>query len=79
VLDRLGERPPYSVAVGAVAAAHGVALEQTIAAFLHALASQAVSAAIRLSVLGQKQGVAVLASLEATFLTGRKRHPATLG
>lgn len=68
VLRRLGDRPPYSVAVGAVASAHGVALEQTIAAFLHALTSQAVSAAIRLSVLGQKQGVAVLASLEAIIL-----------
>jgi urease accessory protein len=68
VLDRLGDRPPYAVAVGAVAAAHGVALEQAIAAFLHALASQAVSAAIRLSVLGQKQGVAVLAGLEAIIL-----------
>lgn len=79
VLDRLGERPPYSVAVGAVAAAHGVALEQAIAAFLHALASQAVSAAIRLSMLGQKQGVAVLASLEAAILdVSEKASAATL-
>lgn len=68
VLDALGERPPYAIAVGAVAAAHGIALERTVAAFLHALASQAVSAAIRLSVLGQKQGVAVLAGLETTIV-----------
>jgi urease accessory protein len=70
VLAMLGERPPYAVAIGAVAAAHGIALEKTVAAFLHALTSQAVSAAIRLGVLGQKQGVATLASLE-TAVVGR--------
>ena len=68
VLALLGEHPPYAVAVGAVAAAHGVALERTIAAFLHAIVSQAVSAAIRLSVLGQRQAVGILAQLEPVIL-----------
>lgn len=68
VLARLGERPPYSVAVGAVAASSGAPLDGTIAAFLHALAAQGVSAAIRLGVLGQRQGVGVLAALEPAIL-----------
>jgi urease accessory protein len=68
VLELLGEHPPYAIAVGTVAAAHGIAIEKTIAAFLHALASQSVSAAIRLGVLGQRQGVGVVAGLEATIL-----------
>jgi urease accessory protein len=68
VLDVLGERPPYAAAVGAVASAQAVPLDKTVAAFLHALASQAVSAAIRLGVLGQRQGVSVLAALETVVL-----------
>jgi urease accessory protein len=56
----------YPVAVGAIAAAHGVACERAIAAYLHAFVSQGVSAAIRLSVCGQKDGVAVMAGLEDT-------------
>jgi urease accessory protein len=68
VLEALGDRPPYAVAVGAISAAHGVALDKTLAAYLHAVTSQAVSSAIRLSVLGQKQGVALLAHLESVIL-----------
>lgn len=68
VLERLGSRPPYAVATGAVAAAHGIALEQTATAFLHALASQAISAAIRLRVIGQRQGVELLAATEMLVL-----------
>lgn len=68
VLDLLGAQPPYPVAVGAVAAAHAVPFEKTLVAYLHALASQSVSAAIRLGVLGQRQGVSVLAKLETTIL-----------
>jgi urease accessory protein len=73
VLDRLGERPPYAVAVGAIAAAGGVPLDQALVAFLHALASQGVSAAIRLGVLGQRQGVGVLAAFEPVILTRSAR------
>lgn len=64
VFDRLPAECPYPVAVGAVAAAHGVAAEQAVAAFLHAGVSQGVSAAIRLGVAGQQDGLRILASLE---------------
>jgi urease accessory protein len=72
VLARLGAGPPYAVAVGAVAGAHGIDLESTLAAFLHAVASQAVSAAIRLGVLGQRHAVEVLAGLEGPILHAAK-------
>jgi urease accessory protein len=52
------------VAVGAVAASNGIPLAATLAAFLHSLASQLISAAIRLGVTGQRQGVALLSRLE---------------
>lgn len=68
VLGALAGETPYAVAVGAVAAANGIALDRTLAAYLHALASQLVSAAIRLGVLGQRQGVRTLAILEAAIL-----------
>jgi urease accessory protein len=64
VLARLPAELPFPVAVGAVAAGHEVPIEQALAAFLHAAVSQAVSAGIRLSVAGQSEGVAILASLE---------------
>jgi urease accessory protein len=56
------------VAVGAVAAENGIALHDTLAAWLNALASQSVSAAIRLGVLGQREAMALLASLETDLL-----------
>ncbi|WP_175422022.1 urease accessory protein UreF [Agrobacterium tumefaciens] len=65
VLDLLPKDVPYPVAVGAVAAGHAVPLRETIAAFLHAGASQIISAGIRLGVAGQKDGVAILAASEA--------------
>ena len=64
VLDGLASGTAYPVAVGAVAAAHGVALRQALAAFLHSLASQLVSAGIRLGAIGQRDGVAILVGLE---------------
>ncbi|RUM23066.1 urease accessory protein UreF [Rhizobium vallis] len=65
VFERLPQKAAYPVAVGAVTGAHAIAPEKALAAFLHAYASQAVSAGIRLGVAGQKDGVAVLAGLEA--------------
>ncbi|PDT14926.1 urease accessory protein UreF [Rhizobium sp. J15] len=64
VFERLPDKAAYPIAVGAVAGAHGIGLEKVIAVFLHAYASQAVSAGIRLGVAGQRDGVAVLAGLE---------------
>lgn len=45
----------YLVAVGAVAGLNGVALDAGLAAYLHAAASQLVSAGLRPGVAGQKQ------------------------
>jgi urease accessory protein len=56
----------YPVAVGVVASAHGVRLEPTLHAFLHALVSNWISAASRLIPLGQTDSQRVLASLEPT-------------
>jgi len=64
VFDRLPVSPTYPVAVGAVAAAHEIALEDVLAAYLHSGLSQLISAGIRLGVAGQKDGVAILAKLE---------------
>ncbi len=67
VLELLPQDVPYPVAVGAVAAGHGVPLRETLAAFLHAGVSQIVSAGIRLGVAGQKDGVAILAASEVAI------------
>ncbi|TCV74599.1 urease accessory protein [Neorhizobium sp. R1-B] len=64
VLDRLPRDVPFPVAVGAVSAAHHIPAGKALAAYLHAAVSQSVSAAIRLGVCGQSEGVKVLASLE---------------
>ncbi|CDZ63211.1 Urease accessory protein UreF [Neorhizobium galegae bv. orientalis] len=64
VLDRLPPAVPFPVAVGAIAAGHGVPAAQALAAYLHASVSQSVSAGIRLGVSGQVEGVAVLADIE---------------
>jgi urease accessory protein len=64
VLARLPREVPFPVAVGAVSAAHHIPADKALAAYLHAAVSQSVSAAIRLGVCGQSEGVKVLASLE---------------
>jgi urease accessory protein len=63
----------YPIAVGAVAASHGVGGDKAIAAYLHAVLSQGVSAAIRLGVCGQKDGVSVIARLEETVVATAER------
>lgn len=65
VLDALGEAAAYPVAVGAVSAAHGIGAQAALAGFLHAVAANVVSVAIRCGVIGQKNAVSVLAGLEA--------------
>ncbi len=69
LLDHLGGTAAYPVAVGAVAAAHGIAAEAGLAAYLHAVTSNLVSVAIRCGVIGQRHGVTVLAELEARIVT----------
>jgi urease accessory protein len=53
------------VAVGVAAAAHGVTLDATLTGYLHAFASNLVSAGVRLTPLGQTDGQRALAALEA--------------
>ena len=70
---------PLPVAVGAVARRHAVPLHSTLAAFLHAFASNAVQAALRLLPLGQGRATALLASLEdAIVATARRAVGSTL-
>lgn len=64
VRARAGGRVAYPVAAGAIAGAHETGLEAGLAAYLHANLSQLVSVAIRCGVIGQKQGVGLLASFE---------------
>lgn len=72
----LPERCPYPVAVGAIAAAHGIGAEATLTAFLTATVHSQVSVAVRLVPLGQTAGLAVMAELEPTILAlaGKAAH-----
>ncbi|HHY50536.1 MAG TPA: urease accessory protein UreF, partial [Alphaproteobacteria bacterium] len=64
ILDRLPRSCPYPIAVGAIAAAHRVALDETLLGYLVAAAHAQVSVAIRLVPLGQTDGLRVMAALE---------------
>ena len=59
-----GRKPAYAVAVGAVCRIHGLALETALTAFLHAVAANLISAAVRAVPLGQTDGQRVTAALE---------------
>jgi urease accessory protein len=67
-LERLVSISPgpcaYPVAVGAAAAGHGIPLTPALAAYLHALTANLISAGVRLIPLGQTDGQRVLATLE---------------
>ncbi|MDQ0321400.1 urease accessory protein [Pararhizobium capsulatum DSM 1112] len=67
------DKMAYPVAVGLVAGLHGVPCDKAVAAYLHAFISQSISAGIRLSVCGQKDGVSVLAALEQTIVATAER------
>jgi len=58
---------PYPVAVGALAADHGIAEEAVVAAYLQAVATNLISAGVRLVPLGQSAGLRVLVALEDTI------------
>jgi urease accessory protein len=63
-LDAFGANSvAYPIAVGAVAGAHGIALEPAAPAFALALFANLVSAATRLSVIGQTDAQRILAAL----------------
>jgi len=64
ILALLPEPCPYPVAVGAIAAAHGIDLLDTLLAWLTATVHGQISVAVRLVPLGQSDGLRVLAALE---------------
>ncbi|MFT4119264.1 urease accessory protein UreF [Bradyrhizobium sp.] len=68
-----GAPPVYPVAVGLVAAMHGVPLAPTLHAFLHAVVSNWISAASRLVPLGQTDSQRVLVMLEAAVAATANR------
>jgi urease accessory protein len=63
----------YPVAVGLVSAAHAIALEPALHAFLHAVVSNWISAGARLIPLGQTDSQRVLADLEPVVASTVKR------
>jgi len=67
VFARLPHPCPYPVAVGAIAAAHGIASDDTLTAWLTASVHAQVSVAVRLVPLGQTAGLQVMAALEASI------------
>jgi len=58
----------YPVAVGAVAAGHGIAEDRACLGFLHTFAANLVSAAVRIIPLGQQAGLRILAALEPVLV-----------
>ena len=58
----------YPLAVGILAAAHGVCEDDAALAFLHAATANIISAAVRLIPLGQQAGLRVQAALEPVIL-----------
>ena len=77
-LDRLAPGPcAYPVAVGAAAAGHNIPLAPALAAYLHAIAANLISAGVRLIPLGQTDGQRVLAALEPQVAATAERALAT--
>lgn len=64
VYARLPQACPYPVAVGAIAGAQGIGLNETLIGYLTAAAHAQVSVAVRLVPLGQTAGLQVMAALE---------------
>jgi urease accessory protein len=64
-LAALSDPPSLPVVVAVAAAAHDVPLEEALLAYLHTLAANLVSAAVRLVPLGQSEGQRILAALES--------------
>ncbi len=73
LLVATGGKLAYPVAVGAVAAGHGIAIADALPLYLNALAANLVSVAVRLVPLGQSEGLRVLAGLETTVIETSER------
>jgi len=63
----------YPVAVAAAAAGHGIIVQPALAAFLQAVATNLVSAGVRLIPLGQTDGQRVLAAIEPVIAATTER------
>ncbi|MEE3624654.1 urease accessory protein UreF [Nitrospirillum sp. BR 11752] len=72
-LRAMGGDLAYPVAVGAVAAGHGLSLSATLLGYLHGFVANLVSAALRLVPLGQTDGQRALARLEPLVLATAAR------
>jgi urease accessory protein len=64
----LPEDAPYPVVVGTAAGERGIPEDDAAVAYLQGLATNLISAAVRLVPLGQTAGLSVLAALEAVIL-----------
>jgi urease accessory protein len=64
IYAKLPDPCPYPIAVGAIAAAHGIGLADTLLGYLTAAVHSQVSVAVRLVPLGQTDGLKVMAALE---------------
>jgi urease accessory protein len=73
MIEQCGGTIVYPIAVGVVSAAHEIPLASTMHAFLHALASNWISAGARLIPLGQTDSQRVLALLEPVVAATAKR------
>jgi len=67
----------YPVAVAVACAGHGIAVEPALAAFLHAIVANQISAGVRLVPLGQTDGQRVLAQLEPAIAATAARALST--
>lgn len=63
ITKAIGSDAAYPVAVGIAVAGHGIGRKETLVAYATAFLTNLVSAAIRLSVIGQTDGQRVIASL----------------
>ena len=70
-------------AFGAAAGAAGIALEDALLGYLHAIASNLMSAGLRLGLIGQTDGQRILAALEPLIASAvdaaKRRDPADFG
>lgn len=60
---------PYPIAVGAIAAAHGIARGDTLIAYLSAQIQSQISVGLRLIPIGQTEGLALQAELEPAIIS----------
>jgi urease accessory protein len=69
MLDQGGEGVCYAAAVGVVTALAGIPCGTALSAYLQAMASNLVSAGLRLAIVGQTDGQRILAALEPVVAT----------